>query len=388
MAVIAPNAEGMPRSGIRAVMDLAWSLPGPIIGLHVGEPSFPTPEHVRAGAHAALDRGETRYSPNPGIPPLRAAIAAKVGARNGISAAAEQVVVSAGGMQALSVALSATVTAGDEVLIPDPGWPNFAMAVGLLQATPVRYPLRPENGFLPDLDEVAALVGARTRAMIVNSPSNPLGAVGESALAEALCRFAAAHDLWLISDECYDAITFDAEHASPAAWDTEGRVLSCFSFSKTYAMTGMRVGYLVAPERVSATAAKLQEALISCVNTPAQFAALAALEGPQDFVEEMRQAYWRRRDAATALLDAAGVRYLLPRGAFYLWVDVGDRTGGDVEGWALALLREQGVAVAPGTTFGPHGEGWIRVSLATAQDDLLEGLRRIAGTPPRDAGPA
>ena len=386
MPVLAENASRMPRSGIREIMDLAWSLPGPVIGLHVGEPSFTTPEHVRDGARAALDRGETRYVPNAGIPPLRAAIADKVRARNGISASPEQVIVAAGGMQALYVALSATVAAGDEVLVPDPGWPNFAMAVQLLQATPVRYPLHAEKGFLPDLDELAALVGPRTRAMIANFPTNPLGTVLDPALAEALRRFADAHDIWLISDECYDAIVFDAAQVSPGRWDEQGRVLSCFSFSKTYAMTGMRVGYLVAPERVAGAAAKMQEPLIACVNAPAQYAALSALEGPQDFVETMRGAYQQRRDAATAQLDAAGIGYVLPRGAFYMWIDVRDRTGGDVHAWALALLREQGVAVAPGTTFGPRGEGWLRVSLAAAQDELLEGLRRLAAAPPLSDG--
>jgi aspartate aminotransferase len=377
MATLAANAQGMPRSGIREVMDLAWSLPGPVIGLHVGEPSFVTPEHVRAGAAAALERGETRYVPNAGVPALREAIAAKVAARNGLAADPGQVVVSAGGMQALHVALAATVGAGDEVLIPDPGWPNFAMAVGLLQARPVGYALRAEAGFLPDLDELPGLITERTRALVVNSPSNPLGSVFHARLCETLVHFADAHDLWVISDECYDAITFEPEHVSPGRWDTQGRVLTCFSFSKTYAMTGMRVGYLVAPPAVAATAAKLQEPLIACVNAPAQYAALAALEGPQDLIDEMRTTYRERRDAAAALLDAAGMGYLLPAGAFYLWVDVRDRCGGDVKGWALDLLRDRGVAVAPGTTFGARGEGWIRTSLATATDDLLEGLRRI-----------
>jgi aspartate aminotransferase len=255
MTALAANAEHMPRSGIREVMDLAWSLSGPIIGLHVGEPSFATPEHVRDGARRALERGDTRYAPNPGIGPLREAIAAKVTARNRLSARPEQVIVSAGGMQALHVALSATVAAGDEVLIPDPGWPNFAMAVQLVQAEPVRYPLRPENGFQPDVADLEALVTERTRALVVNTPSNPLGAVLPPAAAEALCRFADAHDLWIVSDECYDAITFEADHVGPACFDRDGRVLSCFSFSKTYAMTGLRVGYLVAPPAVAATAA-------------------------------------------------------------------------------------------------------------------------------------
>jgi aspartate aminotransferase len=378
MARLAGHAEGMPRSGIREVMDLAWSLDEPVIGLHVGEPSFATPEHVLDGARAALARGETRYVPNGGIPALREALTGKLAARNRFSVEPGQIVVSAGGMQALYTAFSLTVTAGDEVLVPDPGWPNFAMAVQLLQARPVGYPLRPEDGFLPDLDALERLVTERTRALIVNFPSNPLGAVLPPELAEALCRFADRHDLWLISDECYDEIVFGSEPVSLARWDEQDRVLSCFSFSKTYAMTGMRVGYLVAPERVATTAAKLQEPLISCVNAPAQYAALAALEGPQEFVAEMRDAYHERRDAAAAQLDRAGVGYLLPEGAFYLWVDVRDRCDGDVKAWSLELLRRRHVAVAPGTTFGEGGEGWVRVSLATETSELLEGLERLA----------
>lgn len=379
MPHLATNATQMPRSGIRRIMDLAWSLGQPVIGLHVGEPSFATPDHVRKAAEDALLRGETRYVPNAGITPLRNAISNKVARHNSIRASPEQVIVSAGGVQALHVALSATVRSGDEVLIPDPGWPNFAMAVQLLQATPVRYPLHPENSFLPDVAELDRLVTERTRAIMVNSPSNPLGAVLTADLAAQLCRLADAHDLWLISDECYDAITFDVPHISPAAYDQQHRVISCFSFSKTYAMTGLRVGYLVAPEEeVAATAAKMQEPLISCVNAPAQYAALAALEGPQDIVDVMRHTYQQRRDAATQVLRDSGTGFLMPDGAFYLWIDVRDRCHGDVEEWALQLLREHHVAVAPGVAFGPMGQGWARVSLAAESDDLLEGLRRIA----------
>src|ERR1035437_3753962 len=374
MPHLAPNAEQMPRSGIRRIMDMAWSLGQPVIGLHVGEPSFQTPDHVRKAAQDALERGDTRYVPNAGIMPLRIAIADKVAGHNRITATPEQVIVSAGGMQALYVALSATVQAGDEVLIPDPGWPNFAMAVQLLQGTPVRYPVRLENSFLPDVDELDRLVTNRTKAIIVNSPSNPLGAVLTANLAAKLCRLADAHDLWVISDECYDAITFDIPHVSLAAHDEQQRVISCFSFSKTYAMTGLRVGYLVAPEEAAATAAKMQEPLIACVNAPAQYAALAALEGPQDVVEVMRRTYQHRRDVATQLLRDSSTGFLMPDGAFYLWIDVRDRCQGDVETWALQLLREQHVAVAPGTTFGPMGQGWARVSLATETDDLMEGL--------------
>ncbi len=375
----ATHVAAMPRSGIRKVMDLAWSMKEPVIGLHVGEPSFATPDHILAAAQQAMTRGETRYVPNPGISPLREAIADKVTKRNDFPVTQNQVVVSAGGMQALNLALSATVSAGDQVLIPDPGWPNFEMVTRLLQAVPVRYLLLPENDFLPDVAALDSLVTARTRAIVVNSPSNPLGTVFTPEVAEQLCRFADRHDLWLVSDECYDAITFDTEHISPATFDEHNRVLSCFSFSKTYAMTGMRVGYLVAPEETAAVAAKMQEAIIACVNAPAQYAALAALQGPQAAVEDMRLAYQHRRDVAAELLERQGLGYLLPRGSFYLWIDVRDRSNGDVANWALDLLRHSMVAVAPGTAFGPTGEGWVRTSLATNEQQLVEGLGRVAG---------
>ena len=377
MPLLASHASSMPRSGIRRIMDLAWASADPVIGLHVGEPSFSTPEHVRDAAADALARGETKYVPNPGIPALREAIADKVTTRNGFPALPEQVVVTAGGMQAISLALTAILTTGDEVLVPDPGWPNFDMAVRLLQGTPVRYPLTPERDFLPDVERLEDLVTDRTRAIVVNSPSNPLGTVFTEAIAEQLVRFADRHDLWVLSDECYDAFTFEAPHVSPARWDEQDRVLSLFSFSKTYAMTGMRVGYLVAPESVAPATAKMQEAILACVNAPAQRAALAALQGPQDSVEHMRATYRERRDRAVELLEGEGTRYLRPRGSFYLWLDVHDHTDGDVANWALDLLRRRHVAVAPGTAFGPAGEGWIRTSLATDTDQLLEGLARI-----------
>lgn len=379
MPVPAVHAAAMPRSGIRKVMDLTWSMDEPVIGLHVGEPSFATPDHILDAAQEAMRRGATKYVPNPGISPLREAIADKVTNCNGFPVTPHQVVVSAGGMQALNLALSATVSAGDQVLIPDPGWPNFEMATRLLQAVPVHYPLLPENDFLPDVAALDSLVTARTRAIVVNSPSNPLGTVFTPEIAEQLCRFGDRHDLWLISDECYDAITFDIEHVSPARFDEQDRVLSCFSFSKTYAMTGMRVGYLVAPEETAAVAAKMQEAILACVNAPAQHAALAALRSPQNAVEDMRLAYQRRRDLAAELLGRQGLGYTLPRGSFYLWIDVRGRSNGDVASWVLDLLRHRKVAVAPGTAFGPTGEGWIRTSLATDEQQLTEGISRLAG---------
>lgn len=378
MPALSAHALRLPRSGIREVMDLAWAMDGPVIGLHVGEPSFATPEHVLDGARRALAAGETRYVSNAGIPALRAALASKLERVNGLAARPEQVVVTNGGMEALFVSLAAVLSEGDEVLLPDPGWPGFDNAVRVLRGRVVSYALEPGRGFLPDVGALERLITPRTRALLVNFPSNPLGAMLPAELAEALVRFADVHDLWLISDECYDQITFEAEHVSPARFDEQGRVLSCFSFSKTYAMTGMRVGYVHATDAAAGVIATLQEPVIACVSAPAQHAALAALEGPQDIVPTMRDAYRSRRDRAAATLDEAGLAYLLPQGAFYLWIDVSPLCGGDVKAWALELLRERRVAVAKGTAFGPRGEGWIRVSLATETGELLEGLDRIA----------
>lgn len=377
MPSVSPNAEAMPRSGIRRVMDAAWQSGRPVIGMHVGEPSFAPPPHVVDAAMRAYADGETHYVSNAGIPRLREAIAGKLAAENGIEASSEQVIVTAGGAQALHLAFSLVLRDGDEVLIPDPGWPNFAMAIGLVQATPVRYRLDPDHGFMPSIEELEARVTERTRMIVVNSPSNPLGTVFPAELMEQLVRFAERRGIWLLSDECYDAITHGAEHVSPARFDTQGVVLSAFSFSKSFAMTGIRVGYLVCPPAVAPVAAKLQEALIACVNAPAQAAALAALEGGHEHLDEMKAAYTRRLALATGLLDELGIPYLRPQGAFYLWVDVSGIADAPVADWALRLLAEQDVAVAPGTAFGDGGEGWIRLSLAVDDDGLAEGISRI-----------
>lgn len=370
-----PNALAVPESGIRRIHEIALTLDD-VVSLAVGEPDLPVAAHVLRAASDAWLEDDTRYTANAGIPPLRAAIAAKLRRDNGIECGPDQVWVTPGATEALYLALALILAPGDEVLIPDPGYTTFTMAPRMQFAEPVPYRLAPEHDFLPLAAELDALVTPRTRAIILNSPSNPLGVVFPEAVVRELVAFAQRHDLWILSDEVYEAFTYGLPHISPASIDPS-RVLTVQSFSKTHALTGGRVGYLVTPPGPTGLLRNFQEALISCVNTPAQRAALAALEGPQDAVAAAARHYRENLRAATALLDARGIGYREPDGAFYLWVDVAYASGGDVARWAEEFLRERRVAVAPGSAFGRGGEGWIRVCAAAARDDLLEGLSRL-----------
>ncbi|TAJ48996.1 MAG: aminotransferase class I/II-fold pyridoxal phosphate-dependent enzyme, partial [Herbiconiux sp.] len=329
---------------------------------------------------------DTAYTPNGGIPELRRAIVDTVAERNGIRTDVERVWVTNGATQGLYLAMSLVLDPGDEVLVPDPGYTTFTMNAHLLSAVPVPYPLRAENGFEPDLEELGRLVTDRTRLLIVNSPSNPLGAVFHRETLQALLDFAREHDLWVISDEVYERFSYGSPHTSLAALRASGssgsdgddeRVLTVFSASKTYALTGARVGWLLTPSGFAPLLRSAQEAMISCVNTPAQRAVVAALTGPQHHVDVAATHYRDNLQAATHLLAERGIRYLEPTGAFYLWVDVSHSTNGDVAAWAEHFLLTQKVAVAPGAAFGRQGEGWIRLCVAASRADLLEGIRRL-----------
>jgi aspartate aminotransferase len=235
-------ASRIPRSGIREVMEIAAALPD-VIHLEVGEPDFVTPRHIMTAAAEAAARGHTGYAPNAGIGPLREALAERLTRRRGYEVTVDQVVVTNGGTGALYSSLAALVAPGDEVLLPDPGWPNYVGMVTLLGARPLFYPLA--DGFLPDPDAIARLAGPRTRVLLLNSPSNPVGAVIPEKMMTALTDVAGRHGLWVLSDEVYEDMAFDGVPASACA--PERNVITVHSFSKTYAMTGWRVGYAVAP---------------------------------------------------------------------------------------------------------------------------------------------
>ncbi|MDT0142765.1 aminotransferase class I/II-fold pyridoxal phosphate-dependent enzyme [Microbacterium sp. PRC9] len=376
MPEIAPHIARMPGSGVRHILERALRRPGTII-LAVGEPAEVAGERIRDAASEAWREGAIRYTPNGGIPALREAIRDKLARENALDVDLEQIWVTVGATQALHLAMALTLSHGDEVLVPDPGYTTFTMNAHLLQATPVPYPLRPGRAFQPDLAELESLVTPRARAIIVNTPSNPLGSTFDRPTLEALIALARRHDLWLISDEVYERFTWGEPHVSPATLDDDGRVLSVFSMSKTYAMTGARVGWLVTPPGWRQTMLRVQESVVSCVDEPSQRAAAEALTGDRVAVARSAAHYRDNLAAATALLDARGLRYLDPTGAFYLWIDVAHVSGGDVVAWCERFLDEQGVAVAPGSAFGASGEGWIRVCVASDRDELLDGLSRI-----------
>ena len=375
MKPLSSIASALPRSGIREVMALAAALDG-VIHLEVGEPSFNTPAHIIDAAAAAAHAGSTKYTSNYGILPLRQAIAAKYTAAWNRPVATEQVLVSSGGVNAIATTVFAIVEPGDEILVPDPGWPNYISIAGLAQAAPVRYPIRPENGYLPDPAEVAALVTPRTKILILCNPSNPTGAVYPAATVAATVDVAVAHDLWVISDEIYEELVFEGEHVPAARFDAGGRVITVSGFSKTYAMTGWRLGYAIGDPDLILLAGRMMESLVSCPSAVSQQAGLAAMTGPQACVDEMRAAYKRRRDIALDLLEPAGLLPAVPRGAFYAMADLRS-TGLGSRALSRALLEEERVATAPGDTFGAIAEGMVRLSLASSDEDVAEGCRRI-----------
>ena len=375
MKPLSQAAQAMPRSGIREIMDLAWAHPNPI-HLEVGEPDFDTPPHVIEAVIAAARDGETKYNPNAGYRWLREAIAARHQQRTGVAADADNVTITPGSIASLASLMIALFEPGDEALVPDPAWPNYEMTLQSLHVVPARFSLRLESQFEPNFDEVAQLVTPRTKALILNSPSNPIGKVFSAETIRHFMEFARHHDLYVISDEIYEDIVFDESFASVAPQDSDGRAIVVGGVSKSYAMTGFRVGWSIAAPPIAALVAKLQEPYTSCTCGISQRAAEAALNGPQECVQEMRQAYHARRDVALDVLRKSGLYQYTPGGAFYLLIDISS-TGMDSYDFAKTLLADQSVAVAPGGTFGRQAERQIRISLASSEDNIREGVQRI-----------
>jgi aspartate aminotransferase len=351
----------------------------PVIHLEIGQPDFPTPAHICEAAARALKEGKTGYGPSLGLPALRRAIAADAGRRRGIAFQAEQVVVTPGAKPILFYAINALAGEGDEVIYPDPGFPMYHSIAAYSGARPVPLLLREEKGFRFDPEEFRSLLSSRTRLVVLNSPHNPTGGLLTAGDLEVVAEEAVKRDFMVLSDEIYINILYEGAFRSIAALPGMAeRTVILDGFSKSYSMTGWRLGYGILPPALVETFDRYNINIVSCATTFNQYGALAAIEGSQEPVRAMVEEFRRRRDfLVDGLNRLPGVKCLRPGGAFYAFPSIRE-TGYTSAELAGRLLEEAGVAVLPGTAFGPGGEGYLRLSYANSLPNLKTGLERMA----------
>ncbi|AOG06836.1 pyridoxal phosphate-dependent aminotransferase [Bosea sp. RAC05] len=351
-----------------------------IINLGIGQPDFPTPDHIVEAAVKALRDGHHGYTPANGILPLREAVAADLHKRFQVEVSPESVMIVPGGKVTMFMAILMFGEPGAEILYPDPGFPIYRSMIEYTGATPVPVPIREENGFAFSAEETLALITPKTRLLIVNSPANPTGGVTPKAEVDKLVAgLAKFPDVAIMSDEIYDQMLYDGEqHVCLLSYpEIRDRLILLNGWSKTYAMTGWRMGWSIWPKPLYDNARKLAVNSHSCVNAPAQWAGLAALTGPQDAVAMMLAEFDRRRKAVMKGLNALpGVSCIVPKGAFYAFPNV-SQTGWKAKKLASALLEETGVATIGGPDFGVHGEGYIRLSYANSLENIERALERM-----------
>ncbi|MCC4245483.1 pyridoxal phosphate-dependent aminotransferase [Stappia indica] len=351
-----------------------------IINLGIGQPDFRTPDHIVEAAVKALRDGHHGYTPATGILPLREGVAADIEKRSGVAVDPDKVVVVPGGKVTMFMAILMFGEPGAEILYPDPGFPIYRSMIEFTGATPVPVPIREENDFAFSAEETLGLLTPNTRLIILNSPANPTGGVTPRAEIEKLVAgLAARPDIAILSDEIYGQMTYDgAVHTSLLEFESiRDRLILLDGWSKTYAMTGWRMGYAVWPQALIDKARKLAVNCWSCVNAPAQYAGLAALEGPQDAVAEMMREFDKRRKLVVDGLNALpGVSARTPMGAFYAFPNISE-TGWKAKPLASALLEETGVATIGGPDFGILGEGYIRLSYANSAENIARALERM-----------
>mgnify|MGYP001401784063 CR=1 FL=1 len=364
-------------SGIRRFFDIAATMKE-VISLGIGEPDFNSPQPIIEAGMRALKEGETHYTGNRGILPLRQALCDKLERLYGVSYdPATEVVMTVGGSEALNIACAALLDPGDEVLLPTPCFVSYQGVIALAGGVSVEVPSRMENNFMPDPADLEKAITPRTKAILINFPNNPTGAVADRETLLAIAALAEKHDLVVISDEIYDRLVYGFEHVCfPALPGMRERTILIGGFSKDYAMTGWRIGFACAPAHLMDGLAKVHQFIIMTAPTMAQFGALEGLTCCEDFVEHMRVEYDRRRRLIVEGLNYIGLPTFEPKGAFYAFPKV-SVTGLSDEEFAERLLQEKHVAVVPGSAFGPGGDGFVRCSYATAFDQIEEALDRI-----------
>lgn len=349
-----------------------------IVHLEIGEPDFDTPSNIVEAGGTALQQGYTHYSPSAGIPELREAIAEYTSKTRGVEVSPEQVVVTPGGKPIMFFSVLALVEEGDEVLYPNPGFPIYESMINFVGAKAVPLPLQEEREFRFDVSELADKVSPRTKMIIINSPQNPTGSVLTKDDLEVIAQVADEHDLVVLSDEIYERILYEGQHVSFLSLPgMQKRTILLNGFSKTYAMTGWRLGYGVMPEELAAHITRLMTNSNSCTATFTQWAGVEALRGSQDASYKMVEEFKRRRDVIVPGLNAIkGIRCVEPKGAFYVFPNI-EGTGMNEREFADYLMEEAGVAVLAGTSFGQYGRGYIRLSYANSVENIEKALSSI-----------
>jgi len=368
----------IPASGIRRFFDLIAGVEG-AISLGVGEPDFVTPERFREAAIRSIKEGKTKYTSNYGIRPLRDAISEHTEKLRGVRYDVErEIIVTVGVSEAVDLAMRATLNEGDEVILADPSYVAYVPGIVLAGGVPVAVPTREENAFRLLPDDVEAAITPRTRAILLGFPNNPTGAVLEREDVEGIARLAVEHDLLVYADEIYDRLVYGTEHQSILSQpEMKERTIYLAGFSKSYAMTGWRVGYACAPAEIIEPMMKIHQYTVMCVPTAAQYAALEALKTGEPEVQRMVGEYDKRRQYMWGRFNAMGLHCFEPRGAFYCFPNI-TSTGMDDEQFAERLLRDEKVVTVPGSAFGERGRGHVRACYATSLEKIEEACERIA----------
>lgn len=377
MSFVSEKSKNTPRSVIREMFAMQAGMEN-VVSFALGEPDFTAPQHVIDATVASFQRGETHYTPNAGIPALREAVAKSYQER-GLDYSPNEIIIGAGAISVLCLACTAILDIGDEVLLPDPGWANYKGLMMQVGAVPVPVKVKEENGFMYDIDDLRAAITPKTKMLLLNSPSNPTGGVASAENLKAIAELVKEKDLYVLTDEIYRELLWDDEpYTSIASFPgMKERTVVVDGFSKKYAMTGFRLAWGAAPEEVIVTMTKLLENVLSSVNEGVQWGGVAALTGSQEPVEEMKKQYRRRREIIVKGLNSIkNVSCMSPKGAFYAFANI-SRTGLKSRDFAIRLLQEKHVVVVPGTGFGEGGEGFVRLSYATSEENIVEGLKRI-----------
>lgn len=379
MKEISKSIAAIKGSSIRKMFNMAQEMDN-LISFALGEPGYTAAEHINEAACAAINEGKTHYTVNAGILPLREAISKKMKIKKGIKFdPASEIMVTSGGVEALYLTMKVLLNPGEEVLMGAPYFPNYLGQIHMCGAVPNVVPLLEENEFQYNVRDLRNAITDKTKILLLNSPSNPTGSVTGEKILKEIAELCMEKDLYVITDEVYqDFIYGDVKYYSIASYPgMKERTVIVDSFSKTYAMTGWRCGIVLGPSELVNQMIKIQENVVSCVNTPTQYGAIAALEGPQETLKYMIEQYdVNRKLVMKEINNMPGLSCVTPQGAFYAFINIKE-TGLTSEEFAIKLLKEGRVVLVPGSGFGDAGEGYVRISYVSSREDTMEGLRRI-----------